>query len=81
MVPAVKPEDMSPDPKVVCFIIDLYMKFRFFPKAQAHIVLIISLHKVLFWQLVYQHLRVLMCVKLCLFLAIAVVKIFKPCDQ
>lgn len=38
MVPAVKPEDMSPDPKVVSGIIDLYMKFHFFLKAQGHMV-------------------------------------------
>ena len=63
MVPAVKPEDMSPDPKVVCFIIDLYVKFHFFPKAQAHIVLIISLQGVLFWQSTYQQLHVLKCVE------------------
>jgi hypothetical protein len=66
MVPAVKPEDMSPDPKVVRFIIDLYMKSHSFPKAQAHIVLIISLHGVLFWQSMYQHLCMLTCVKVML---------------
>ena len=63
MVPAVKPEDMSPDPKVVCFIIGSNMKSHFFPKAQAHMVLIISLFGVLVSQATYQQLHVLMCIE------------------
>ena len=67
---------MSPDSKVVRFIIDLHMNFS---PAQAHIILIIFLRGDLFWQSLYQQLHVSMCIGL--FLAVAIVKLFKPCNQ